>query len=196
MGYSFLSDPRNGWTARQQHWIGKRIQSQPTLAARWQAGRHGNGFPEQEVTPYANNFREFQESLHFLIHILWGQPARSTEALSIRVVNTANGGMRNVFVHQRMISFVVSYHKGMNNLKRGKIIHRYLPREVGELLVWYLLLVLPFWQDITGLIKGADRVNSFLWAGSVVDRAESAAGADESAGAQSAYSPRSMLMPL
>ena len=40
--------------------------------------------------------------------------------------------------------FVTRYHKGYNVSGDVKIIHQYLPREVGELVVWYLWLVLPF----------------------------------------------------
>ena len=48
--------------------------------------------------------------------------------------------------------------------------HRFLPREVGELLVWYLWLVLPFWQQIQGVIKGGDASSVFLWADEIVSR--------------------------
>ncbi|KAK4441880.1 hypothetical protein QBC34DRAFT_457824 [Podospora aff. communis PSN243] len=44
-----------------------------------------------------------------------------------------------------------------------KIIHRYLPRVVGELAVWYLWLVLPFWQQV----QGADEIVKHSKEGSV-----------------------------
>ena len=44
--------------------------------------------------------------------------------------------------------FVTRYYKGYNVSGDVKIIHRYLPREVGELVVWYLWLVLPFQQRL------------------------------------------------
>jgi hypothetical protein len=37
-----------------------------------------------------------------------------------------------------MVVFVTRYHKGYNVSGDVKIIHQYLPREVGELVVWYL----------------------------------------------------------
>jgi hypothetical protein len=43
-----------------------------------------------------------------------------------------------------MVVFVTRYHKGYNVSGDVKIIHQYLPREVSELVVWYLWLVLPF----------------------------------------------------
>ena len=48
-----------------------------------------------------------------------------------------------------MVFFVTYYHKGYSIQDSTKIIHRYLPREVGELLVYYLWLVVPFLSRIS-----------------------------------------------
>ena len=48
-----------------------------------------------------------------------------------------------------MVFFVTYYHKGYSIQDSTKIIHRYLPREVGELLVYYLWLVVPFLNRIS-----------------------------------------------
>jgi hypothetical protein len=37
-----------------------------------------------------------------------------------------------------MACFVTSYQKNYRSTGQVKVIHRYLPREAGELLVWYL----------------------------------------------------------
>lgn len=47
-----------------------------------------------------------------------------------------------------MVTLVSAYHKGFYASNDVKIIHRYVPREVGELIVWYLWLVLPFVQQL------------------------------------------------
>lgn len=44
-----------------------------------------------------------------------------------------------------------------------KIIHGYLPREIGELLVLYLWLVLPFQQRMQAVVFKEDAVSSHLW---------------------------------
>ena len=63
-----------------------------------------------------------------------------------------------------MVSIVTSYHKSYNITGSTKIIHRYLPREVSELLVCYLWLVLPFWQQLDVLVyKRKDPPSTFLW---------------------------------
>ena len=48
-----------------------------------------------------------------------------------------------------------------------KIIHRYLLQEVGELLLRYLWLVLPFWQAIQSVVEKADQLSPFIWSDAV-----------------------------
>ena len=45
------------------------------------------------------------------------------------------GGHRNPFIEDGTVVFVTRYHKGYEVTGDVKIIHRYLPREVGELVV-------------------------------------------------------------
>ncbi len=86
----------------------------------------------------------FREVMWCLIHMTSGQPARASESLEIRFHNTHNGGVYNIFISHRQVRFVTAYHKNFQQTNKAKIIHRFLPREVGELLVWYLWLVLLF----------------------------------------------------
>ncbi|KAG9382313.1 hypothetical protein A1F94_006234 [Pyrenophora tritici-repentis] len=95
---------------------------------------------------------EFREKLAVLMHITGGQPARGPELLSVRHSNTVQGGHRNIFIEDGMVVFVTRYHKGYKVSGDVKIIHRYLPREVGELVVWYMWLVLPFQQRLEALV--------------------------------------------
>ena len=76
----------------------------------------------------------FQVKLALLVHVTAGQPARTTELLSMRRQNTSNAN-RNIFVEDRMMGFVSQYHKGFYASNDVKIVHRYVPREVGELVV-------------------------------------------------------------
>jgi hypothetical protein len=43
---------------------------------------------------------------------------------------------------------MTAYYKGFYTSNNVKIVHQYLPREVGELVVWYLWLVLPFVRQL------------------------------------------------
>jgi hypothetical protein len=51
-------------------------------------------------------------------------------------------------IEDGMVYVATQYHKGYAIGGNVKIIHRYLPREVGELVVWYLWMVLPFQQRL------------------------------------------------
>ena len=98
-----------------------------------------------------------------LMHITGGQPARGPEILSVRHSNTIRGGHRNIFIKDGIVVFVTRYYKGYNVSGDVKIIYRYLPREVGELVVWYLWLVLPFQQRFEALVWEKEAVSSHMW---------------------------------
>jgi hypothetical protein len=85
------------------------------------------------------------------VHLTAGQPARGTEITGLQHVNTVYH--RNVFVEDGLVAIVTSYHKGYTYTGTTKIIYRYLPREISELLIYYLWLILPFVQKLTLLTK-------------------------------------------
>ena len=106
----------------------------------------------------------FLKRLLLLIHMTGGQPPRGTELIGLQHSNSARGQHRGIFFEEGLISTVTSYHKGYNISGSTKIIHRYLPKEVSELLVYYLWLVLPFWQQLDILVyKRKDPPSTFLW---------------------------------
>lgn len=122
---------------------------------------------DQAVGEYIANVERFLERLLLLIHITGGQPARGTELLSIQYRNPLDGqGRRNVFLENGLISFVTYYHKGYNISGSTKIIHRYLPLEISELLVYYIWLIIPFLDQLRILVRnrGTDKLgSSYLW---------------------------------
>ena len=98
-----------------------------------------------------------------LMHITGGQPARGEEILSIRYRNTSNGGRRNIFVEDGLMLFVTEYHKGYAASGTSKVIHRYLPREVGELLMYYMWFAMPMQHRFEAQVLSAKRIQPFLW---------------------------------
>ena len=90
------------------------------------------------VREYKAKVEAFLERLLLLVHLTSGQPARSTEVLSLRHMNTFYGYYRSIFIENGMLSSVTSYHKGYSVTRSTKIIHRYLPKEVRELVIYYL----------------------------------------------------------
>ena len=105
----------------------------------------------KEFQLYLAQVNRFLESLLLLVHLTAGQPARGTEITGLQHINTVYH--RNVFVEDGLVAIVTSYHKGYTCTGTTKIIHRYLPREISELLIYYLWLILPFVQKLTLLTK-------------------------------------------
>jgi hypothetical protein len=106
----------------------------------------------------------FLERLLLLVHILGGQPARGTELLSLQLRNTVHGLRRNIFIENGLVSFVTFYHKGYSVSGSTKIIHRYLPEAISELLVYYAWLVQPFCEQLCMLVLNeSPSAPTFLW---------------------------------
>ena len=87
---------------------------------------------------YKTKVEGFLESLLLLVHITGGQLGRGTELTSLWHMNTISSYHRNIFADHRVINTVTTYHKGYSITGSAKIIHQFLPKEVGELLVYYL----------------------------------------------------------
>lgn len=49
---------------------------------------------------------------------------------------------------EALVVFITQYHKGFSVSGKEKIIHRYLPRVVGELYVYFGWLVRPFQEGL------------------------------------------------
>jgi hypothetical protein len=46
-----------------------------------------------------------------VMHIVGGQLARATELLGMRHSNTKQGGLRNIVIDRKIVSFVTTYYK-------------------------------------------------------------------------------------
>lgn len=170
VGYSFLTDERNGWLEAGRDWVLQQIMKSKDQLRKWIKPRPGDGHPYEEkaVQQYGRTFEQCRERIFILMHKL-SMPARSPDISAIRYENTVNGGVRNIFIHNGMVSFVTSYHKGFRNTGVSKIIHRYVPREVGELIIWFLWIPLRWWQRVQGSIHGG-RCSPFMWADDIMRR--------------------------
>ena len=70
-----------------------------------------------------------------------------------------------MLIEDGLVVIMTRYHKGMSTTGKQKVVHRYLPREVGELVVYYVWLVLPFWHLLraAGTKGKAEAPPSYLW---------------------------------
>ncbi|KAK3612844.1 hypothetical protein LTR22_028429, partial [Elasticomyces elasticus] len=65
-----------------------------------------------------------------------GAPARATELISIQHDNGPQAqSQRGVFIDNGMVVFVTNHHMGYKKGRRANIVHRYVPREIGEIVV-------------------------------------------------------------
>ena len=140
VGYSFLEDKRNAWLDKGKDWVLRRILGSEKFRNEWfsDGADEVNPYKHAAVRRYGRSVEQFRERLWVIMHMLGGGPAHSTEISGIRFVNTVNGGICNILAYNRMMCFMVSYHKGFRQTGEAKVIYRYLLCEVGELLVWYL----------------------------------------------------------
>jgi hypothetical protein len=146
VGWSFLDDERNKFAAHKEWWLFERMYQEQALQEQFLdvEGKLKEGAGEA----YQRHIERFLELLLVLMRLCGGQPSRAPEILGLRWKNTANGGVQNIIIENSLAGFVAQYHKGYRSSGNINIIQRYLPREVGELLVYYLWLVLLFWEKL------------------------------------------------
>ena len=77
------------------------------------------------------------------------RPARGTEIMTIRHRNGRQPQDRNVFVMDGQVLFVTRYHKSQSQWDRPKVVPRFLPPRVGQLLAVYLVHLQPFRELLT-----------------------------------------------
>jgi hypothetical protein len=153
-GWSFLKDRRNAEILPpNETWLLRRVIGTDGLRDRFCTLDSSRNiiWDLKEFQLYLAQVNRFLESILLLVHLTAGQPARGTEITGLQHVNTVYH--RNVFVEDGLVAIVTSYHKGYACTGTTKIIHRYLPREISELLIYYLWLVLPFVQKMTLLTE-------------------------------------------
>jgi RecQ family ATP-dependent DNA helicase len=162
-GWNFIQDARNRFEVDGKWWLYNRIGQNENVKRKFIKPGQGLTWNRVGIEGYMHQVMEYREKLLMLIHVTGGQPARAPELLSIRHSNTIKGEHRNVFVEDGLIVFMTRYHKGYTISGNVKVIHRYLPREVGELVMYYLWLVLPFQQRLEAAVWKKDEVSAYMW---------------------------------
>ena len=97
--------------------------------------RQSTQFQPKLVIQYLQRMARFKEKLAILTHVVGSQPSRVPELLSLQYINTETNQRRNIFIEDGIVMLVSAYYKGFYASNDVKIIHRYMPREVGELIV-------------------------------------------------------------
>jgi hypothetical protein len=146
-------------------WVAELLKSDVLTWKAWviDQGARGEILNVREVRRYLADVERFREGLLVAMHFLGGQAARAPEILNIRWVNTSYGGVRNIQIEDSLVSLVFVYHKGYNATGTSKVIYHYLPYKLGDVLVQYLWLVLPFCHMLESEMTGFTQISPFLW---------------------------------
>jgi hypothetical protein len=75
-------------------------------------------------------------------------PGKGWEILSYTWKNRSQGQKRTSGINNRLFYLVTYYDKNWGGTNETKLVYRYLPREVRELFVYYLVVVRPLWDAI------------------------------------------------
>jgi hypothetical protein len=115
------------------------------------------------VREYLREVDKFRKLLLFCVHVTGGQPARGTEILSFRFKNGCVRD-RNIFILDGHVMTVTFYNKTESEWDVPKVVPRFLPWRVGQLLSLYLVYVQPLAEAIsvkTGIGFGW---SEYIWA--------------------------------
>lgn len=161
--WSFLVDRRNNkYLVHPDEDLYTRMLTKPDILKTFKHKDHL--YRRKQVGDYLDQVELFRRRIAVLIQLTWGQPARAPELLSIKWKNSSDDDQRGVFIEDGMVALVTRVHKLQWATGEPMVIHRYLPDEVGKLLVYYLWLVVPFEQQLcVDALKQEQPVCPFLW---------------------------------
>ncbi|QGA22350.1 hypothetical protein EYB26_010066 [Talaromyces marneffei] len=174
-GWYFAQDPRNAWDVDDTWWLHDRIWQEPGFRRAFIHAERPSGtsathaWRPRRVQQWMRAVGRMKEYLLVLMHLTSGAPARGPEAMSIRYQNTPFGGLRNQLIEHGLVSFMTTYHKGYHIQGRPKIIHRYVPRAVGELFIYFQRLAMPFQRHVETMVYGQPERSGFIWPPQEVD---------------------------
>jgi hypothetical protein len=72
------------------------------------------------------------------MYMIGGGLLRRSELVTIKYKNSANSDNWGISIEDRAVVVIIKYYKNIGQIGKGKVIHRYLLREVGELIIYYL----------------------------------------------------------
>lgn len=110
---------------------------------------------------YEAHVQQFLKHLAVLIHISPGPPLRVPELLSITCTNTAL--RRHIYIWEGRVLLHVKYHKSLEMTGAEKNNIRFLPKDVGNLLLTFLAYVQPLRQTFLRQGSPGALLSPYLW---------------------------------
>lgn len=160
VGYPFIADHRNHLHGGRRRML-YRLKTSPEWAAPLKFGCDGFELEIKGWPKYQTQLEKFKNVLFVLMHICGGAPARGPEVPYDRARQRCSEHA-NIFVVDGRVVFVTAYHKSRAITGQHKVIPRFLPSRVGQLLVVYLADVL---SSSLSLTKTAPQVRSGAFCG-------------------------------
>ena len=162
-GWNFVQDERNPWPVDGQTWLRDRVGKDDKIRGRFIEDGQILKWKKAGIREYMDRVVNFRGKLLPSTHMTGGQPGRFPEISSIRYRNSVKGEHRNIFIEDGLVVFATRYHKGYHLQRKEKIIHRYLPRDVGEIMVYYEWLVRPFVEVLEAEEWDRYSISPFVW---------------------------------
>lgn len=134
-GQSFATDARNIWLGPGSRTILDLLG--PSL---WDDVR-GRWKPKR-VYSWLQKLRTFREVLLVLVHIWGGQPGRGPEVTTLRHCDSWQL-VRNIFILDGQVMLVTDRDKTKALRDQGRKVARFLPERIGQLLITYIVWLLP-----------------------------------------------------
>ncbi|KAF9729764.1 hypothetical protein PMIN01_12628 [Paraphaeosphaeria minitans] len=157
-GMSFVTHGNNGLENGLRWMLERMMQDEQGRKL-----RSGDGtWNVARVKLYLRSVKRFKELELANLHIDEGMPGRGTEITSMRFRNGALQD-RNLFVMDGQIMTVVRYYKSQSQFDKPKVIPRFLPSRLSQVLVVYLAYVQPFEEYLTVEVLGGS-FTDYLWA--------------------------------
>lgn len=160
VGTSFVNDPRNHLDGGRERMM-RRAMGSVSGRKLFKQGPSGLCLAREGWEVYQRSLARFQALFFPAFHPCSGVPGRGPEVLTIRHTNTPQN-MRNIFMLDGQVMWVASHHKSEALTGQHKVIPRFLPTRLGQMLVAYCADVLPF-VTLANREAIPPALRSFLW---------------------------------
>nr|XP_023922639.1 uncharacterized protein LOC112034089 [Quercus suber]POE97743.1 atp-dependent dna helicase tlh1 [Quercus suber] len=164
--WSFLQHPDNQpLLAGTRHALLNRIAASDRLQQTFlQSSRSAEAplrWAESAIASYLLVDQQFRQRLCVLCFLFSGTPVRSDEFFSLTWKNTQR--VRGLTIRHQRVMLHLQYHKGQQQTGRYKENVRFLPDALADLLLDYLVYVLPFRHALLRQADAASTLSPFLW---------------------------------
>src|SRR5579871_3317340 len=160
VGYSFIDSLDNGFVKFKDKLL-ETLMNDPLVSSFFVKKVDGRNvdWNKDGCERWLKRTKAFLEIMSTIIHITYGQPARGEE-LGSTLIKNQTLGMRNIYWSRERVMLAISYSKQRSSTGKERPVARYLPQEVGDLLVKYHSVVRPMEAFIARQI-GCERYENY-----------------------------------